>query len=171
MRGGRLHALYEVFKDQIFHDLTTQDFADAFAQMLAYGLFLSRLNAGANEVVTLENVRRHIPGSFRLIRELVRFLEEMNEPVYFGTRWVVEEIMSIVYGLDLASIHEDLSFRQRNPARAANCRWTKSPISARWRAASPSPSRRWRLSIQPAKLPLRTGDNPRAQGDRRARRC
>lgn len=110
---GRLHALFSVFKEQVFHDLTIADFADAFAQMLAYGLFLARLNAGANQVVTLQNVRSHIPGSFRLIRELVRFLEEMNEPEYEEAKWIVDEVLSIVNGLDLASIHEDLSFRQR----------------------------------------------------------
>ena len=102
-----------VFKDQVFHDLTIGDFADAFAQMLAYGLFLARLNAGENKTVTLENVRSHIPGSFRLIRELVRFLEEMNEPEYEEAKWIVDEVLSIVNGLDLASIHEDLSFRSR----------------------------------------------------------
>lgn len=58
-------------------------------------------------------MRRHIPGSFRLIRELVRFLEEMNEAEYVDARWIVEEVLSIVNGLDLAAIHEDLSFRQR----------------------------------------------------------
>ncbi len=112
-REGRLFALYEVFRTQVFHELTTQEFADAFAQMLAYGLFLARLNAGANETVTLDNVRAHVPGSFRLIRELVRFIEEMNEKEYADARWIVEEVLSIVNGLDLAAIHEDLSFRQR----------------------------------------------------------
>lgn len=112
-REGRLYALYEIFRAQIFHELTIKEFADAFAQMLAYGLFLARLNTGAGEIVTLENVRSHIPGSFRLIRELVRFLEEMNEPEYVDARWIVDEVLSIVNGLDLFSIHEDLSFRQR----------------------------------------------------------
>lgn len=110
---GRLHALYAVFRDQVFHDLTVADFADAFAQMLAYGLFLARLNAGENKTVSLENVRSHIPGSFRLIRELVRFLEEMNEPEYEEAKWIVDEVLSIVNGLKLASIQEDLSFRSR----------------------------------------------------------
>lgn len=110
---GRLYALYNVFKEQVFHDLTIADFADAFAQTLAYGLFLAKLNAGANQTVSLENVRSHIPGSFRLIRELVRFLEEMNEPEYEEAKWIVDEVLSIVNGLDLASIHEDLSFRGR----------------------------------------------------------
>lgn len=112
-REGRLHALYQVFRQQIFHELTIAEFADAFAQMLAYGLFLARLNAGETDTVTLTNVRRFIPDSFTLIRELVRFLEEMNEPEYQEIRWVIDEILSIVNGLDLAAIHNDLSFRDR----------------------------------------------------------
>jgi len=113
---GKLHGLYAAFRDQIFHDLDIKAFADAFAQMLAYGLFLARLNAGAGVEVTLDNVRRFIPGSFSLIRELVRFLEEMDEPEYRPSRWVVDEILSIVNGIDLAAIHGDLSFRQRRSA-------------------------------------------------------
>lgn len=81
--------------------------------MLTYGLFLARLNAGERDEVTLDNVRRFIPGSFGLIRELVRFLEEMNEPEYADTRWIVGEVLSIVNGIDLAAIHDDLSFRAR----------------------------------------------------------
>ncbi|MCG9915581.1 MAG: N-6 DNA methylase [Phenylobacterium sp.] len=110
---GRLFALYEAFKVQVFHDLAVPDFTDAFGQMLAYGLFLARLNAGEHQTVTLLNVRQFIPGSFALIRELVRFLEEMNEEEYRDIRWVVDEILSIVNGIDLASIHGDLSFRSR----------------------------------------------------------
>jgi len=110
---GRLHALYEVFRRQVFHELAVREFADAFAQMLAYGLFLARLNAGKTQTVTLGNVRSFIPGSFSLIRELVRFLEEMEEPEYADVRWVVDEVLSIVNGLDLAAIHDDLSFRAR----------------------------------------------------------
>jgi predicted helicase len=110
---GKLHGLYQAFRDQIFHDLDIRAFSDAFAQMLAYGLFLARLNAGAGVEVTLDNVRRFIPGSFSLIRELVQFLEQMDEDEYRPTRWVVDEILSIVNGIDLAAIHNDLSFRAR----------------------------------------------------------
>lgn len=110
---GKLHGLYQAFRDQIFHDLDIRAFSDAFAQMLAYGLFLARLNAGAGVEVTLDNVRKFIPGSFSLIRELVQFLEQMDEDEYRPTRWVVDEILSIVNGIDLAAIHNDLSFRAR----------------------------------------------------------
>ncbi len=63
--------------------------------------------------VTLHNAREYVPGSFRLIRELVDFLTELEKPEYRDVRWVVEEVLSIVNGLDLPAIHEDLSFRHR----------------------------------------------------------
>ena len=109
---GRLYWLYQIFRDQVFHELTLKEFADALAQMLAYGLFLARLNADT-EQITLHNAREFVPGSFRLIRELVDFLTELEKPEYRDVRWVVEEVLSIVNGLKLAEIHEDLSFRQR----------------------------------------------------------
>ncbi|WP_158008091.1 type ISP restriction/modification enzyme [Methyloceanibacter superfactus] len=110
---GRLYGLFQVFRDQVFHELTLEEFADAFAQMLAYGLFLARLNSGT-EIITLHNAREHVPGSFRLIRELVDFLTELERREYRDVRWVVEEVLSIINGLNLPAINEDLSFRHRD---------------------------------------------------------
>lgn len=109
---GRLYGLFQIFRDQVFHELTLPEFADAFAQMLAYGLFLARLNSDA-QPVTLHNAREFVPGSFRLIRELIDFLTELVKIEYRDVRWVVEEVLSIVNNLDLAAIHQNLSFRQR----------------------------------------------------------
>ncbi len=111
-KEGRLYGLFQVFRDQVFHELTLKEFADALAQMLAYGLFLARLNSDS-QPVTLHNAREYVPGSFRLIRELVDFLNELEKDEYRDVRWVVEEVLSIVNGLNLPAIHEDLSFRQR----------------------------------------------------------
>ena len=111
-RQGRLYGLYEVFKTQVFQELTLKEFAEAFAQMLAYGLFLAKLNAD-NQTVTLGNARDHVPGSFRLIRELVEFLAELERSEYREIKWVVEEILSIVNSLNLTAIRERLSFSKR----------------------------------------------------------
>jgi predicted helicase len=80
--------------------------------MLAYGLFLARLNSDS-KTITLHNAREYVPRSFRLIRELVDFLSELEKDEYRDVRWVVEEVLSIVNGVNLPAIHEDLSFRQR----------------------------------------------------------
>jgi hypothetical protein len=111
-KEGRLYGLFQVFRDQVFHELTLKEFADALAQMLAYGLFLARLNSDS-QPVTLHDAREYVPGSFRLIRELVDFLNELEKDEYRDVRWVVEEVLSIVNGLNLPAIREDLSFRQR----------------------------------------------------------
>jgi hypothetical protein len=110
---GRLHGLFAVFKEQVFHDLSLKDFSDAFAQMLAYGLFLAKLNARDTEIISLDNVRRFIPGSFRLIRELVSFIEDLDGAEHDPIRWVIDEILSIINGLAIAAIREDLSFSRR----------------------------------------------------------
>jgi len=72
----------------------------------------ARLNSDT-EPVTLHNAREYIPGSFRLIRELIDFLTELEKKEYRDVRWVVEEVLSIVNNLDLRAILEDLSFRGR----------------------------------------------------------
>lgn len=109
---GRLYGLYQIFRDEVFHELALGEFAEAFAQMLAYGLFLAKLNS-EGKAIALVNARQFVPGSFRLIRELVQFLDDLTVPEYVEIRWVVEEILSIINGLNLPAIREDLSFKHR----------------------------------------------------------
>ena len=111
---GRLYGLYAVFKQEVFQALTLKEFADAFAQTLGYGLFLAKLNAGEPAAVTLDNAKRYIPTNFALLRELVDFLDELDQDEYRGIRWLVEEILSIMNTLDLTAIHEDLAFSKRS---------------------------------------------------------
>ena len=110
---GRLYGLYMVFRREVFQELALQEFADAFAQTLGYGLFMAKLNAGEATAVTLVNAKSHIPTNFALLRELVDFLDELDGDEYRGIRWLVEEILSIMNALDLNAIHEDLAFTRR----------------------------------------------------------
>jgi hypothetical protein len=52
--------------------------------MLVYGLFLARLNSGAN-TVDLGNARDYVPGSFKLIREHFLHYEYLIAPYYYTT--------------------------------------------------------------------------------------
>ena len=114
-KPGRLYGLYDIFRTRVFAKLETEEFADAFAQMLGYGLFLSKYNAGA-ATVTLHNVEQFVPRTFELIRELVDFLDVLDD-AYADVRWVVEEIVSLVNAIDLAALSDDLSFDHRRGRR------------------------------------------------------
>lgn len=109
-----LRGLYATFKTNIFNELSISDFADAFAQMLSYGLFLAKLNADTKEV-NLYNAKQFIPSSFELIKELVNFLEELNKPEYKEVKWIVEEVISLMNNLNLYDLQKDLTFsKSRN---------------------------------------------------------
>lgn len=109
---GRLFQLYETFKTYVFHELTISEFADAFSQNLVYGLFLAKLNADVKPV-SLNNAWDYIPSTFELIKELVDFLKELKREEYRETRWIVEEVLTIMNNLDLKAIQESLSFSKR----------------------------------------------------------
>jgi len=110
---GKLFGLFGVFKRDVFHELNIAGFADAFAQMLGYGLFLARLNCGNGAPISLNNAKQYIPTNFELIRELVDFLDELDREEYRLIKWLIEEILSIMNNLDLAALREDLAFSKR----------------------------------------------------------
>jgi len=109
---GRLFQLYETFRSFVFHELSISEFSDAFAQTLVYGLFLAKLNADTN-TVNLYNAKKYIPASFDLIKELVNFLDELDNDEYREARWIVEEVLTIMNNLDLGAIQDSLSFTKK----------------------------------------------------------
>ena len=123
-REGRLFGLYKSFQEQISKQLRLDEFADAYAQMLGYGLLLARLQVeqkggSSKNRLTLENARKFMPNSFALLRELMDFLPDLEKEDYKDykdTRWIVEEILSIVNHMDVVEVREDLAFRNRKAA-------------------------------------------------------
>ncbi|MDQ2720647.1 MAG: N-6 DNA methylase [Bacteroidota bacterium] len=107
---GTLSGLYETFKTYIFHELTLDEFADAFSQNLVYGLFLASLNAGVKKV-DLYNAKQFIPGSFELIKELVNFLDELEKPEYKETKWIIEEVLTILNNMAKEALERKLFYR------------------------------------------------------------
>lgn len=127
----RLFGLYQVFKQLVAGEFLPYEFADSYAQMLTYGLFLAKLNAEA-QTVTLKNTQDFIPQSFELIRELTLFLRDLEDVPYQGIRWVLEEILTILNYLDLKAIQESLSFNKHTQGSKKTNALTPegSPLSA-----------------------------------------
>ncbi len=109
---GRLYGLYETFRDFVFDKLTLSEFSDAFSQMLIYGLFLAKLNADTKDI-NLYNAKQFIPVSNKLIKELVEFLNELDNEEYRQTKWIVEEVLTIMNNLQLSEINKSLSFKKQ----------------------------------------------------------
>ncbi len=108
----RLYDLYNAFKHNIFSELTISEFSDAFAQMLAYGLFLAGINAVPNRI-SLRDTKYYIPASFQLIKELLNFLDELEKPEYMETKWIIDEIIAIINNIHWYDLKQNLSFNKK----------------------------------------------------------
>ena len=108
----KMKQLYEMFKHTLVKDLTQEDFADAYAQTVIYGLFLARLQSSAS--IDLYDASRLIPSSFKVIQELFSFISiDFSMPSH--VRWIFQEIINVINHLDLAGIVQTLSFHSEQP--------------------------------------------------------
>lgn len=65
-----LHGKYNVFKRELIHDVNPKEFADIFAQTLAYGMFAARLHDPDLETFTRQEAAELIPASNPFLRKL-----------------------------------------------------------------------------------------------------
>lgn len=61
---------YKAFKEVLIHDLSPQDFADIYAQTLAYGMFAARLNDQTLDTFSRQEAAELIPRSNPFLRKL-----------------------------------------------------------------------------------------------------
>ena len=63
---------YKAFKEVLIHDLSPQDFADIYAQTLAYGMFAARLNDETLDTFSRQEAAELIPKSNPFLTQTVQ---------------------------------------------------------------------------------------------------
>ncbi|MBW6498125.1 MAG: N-6 DNA methylase [Bacteroidales bacterium] len=69
-----LKGQYEAFKSVLIHDLSPKDFADIYAQTLAYGMFAARLHDPTLDTFTRQEAAELIPKSNPFLRRLFQYV-------------------------------------------------------------------------------------------------
>ena len=104
---------YEAFKEQLIHDLTTDDFADIYAETIAYGMFAARLHDDTPEDFSRSEAMDLLPKSNPFLRNLFSYIAGPN--LDDRIRWVIDELADIFQATDLQKLFADFgSFTQRN---------------------------------------------------------
>lgn len=103
-----LTGLLDSFRQTLLPSLTLEDFADMYAQTLAYGLFAARVNhanTGRTSVFTRQDASRNIPKTNPLLHKLFHTLTgpDLDDEPYVG---VVDELAQT---LNAAKMDEILS--------------------------------------------------------------
>ena len=65
-----LRGQYQAFKDVLIQELKPADFADIYAQTIAYGMFAARLHDDTQEDFSREEAARLIPKTNPFLRQI-----------------------------------------------------------------------------------------------------
>ena len=97
-----LQAQYQSFRDFLIQELTKQDFADIYAQTIAYGMFAARLHDPTPEDFSREEAGRLIPKTNPFLRNLFNNVagNELDERI----TWVVDDLVTVFQATNLQEI-------------------------------------------------------------------
>jgi predicted helicase len=97
-----LHGQYQAFKDVLIQELKPSDFADIYAQTIAYGMFAARLHDETPEDFSREEAARLIPKTNPFLRQIFNNLagNDLDERI----AWVVDDLVTVFQATDLKKI-------------------------------------------------------------------
>lgn len=91
--GNRqLQGQYNAFKHILIHDLTTSEFADIYAQTVAYGMFVARLHDQTPETFSRQEAAELIPRTNPFLRQIFQQIAgyELDERI----SWVIDDLVA-----------------------------------------------------------------------------
>lgn len=91
--GNRqLQGQYNAFKHILIHDLTTSEFADIYAQTVAYGMFVARLHDQTPETFSRQEASELIPRTNPFLRQIFQQIAgyELDERI----SWVIDDLVA-----------------------------------------------------------------------------
>lgn len=97
--NGSLANQRDAFKTILLHDLTNHTFADMYAQTIAYGLFVARLNDTTLEDFSRQEARDLISKNNPFLRQLFDYISGAN--LDDSLIWIVDDLVEIFRCVDL----------------------------------------------------------------------
>jgi len=100
--AGSLESQYEAFRQMLIHDLTHEQFADIYAQTIAYGLFAARLHDATPDTFSRQEALNLVPASNPFLRKLFSYVAgtDLDERVV----WIVDALAELFRSADVAAL-------------------------------------------------------------------
>lgn len=96
---------FNTFKTVLIHDLTPTDFADIYAQTLAYGMFAARLHDDTLETFSRQEAAELIPKTNPFLRRLFDYVAGVN--IDKRIKLTVENLAEVFRATDVAAMLKD----------------------------------------------------------------
>lgn len=110
--NDNLHGQYQAFKDVLIQELKISDFADIYAQTIAYGMFAARLHDDTPEDFSREEAARLIPKTNPFLRNIFNNLagNDLDDRI----TWVVDDLVTVFRATNLQNIMKSYSSGKRH---------------------------------------------------------
>jgi len=101
------------FQQVLLPAMTYVQFADIYAQTIAYGMFVARLQDFSNDNFTRQNTATLIPQSNPFLRNLFQYIAgfDLDENI----RWLVDAIADMFNCVDVTAIHKEFESKDKDP--------------------------------------------------------
>ncbi len=107
-----LQGQYKAFRDVLLQELSKTEFADIYAQTIAYGMFAARLHDDTPEDFSREEAARLIPKTNPFLRQVFNNLagNDLDERI----TWVVDDLVMVFRATDLRKIMDSYRADKRH---------------------------------------------------------
>jgi len=109
--GGELVGLKDEFRQVLISDLTTDTFADLYAQTITYGMFAARMRASG--AFSRAAALAGIPAPIGILRKLFRYISAGDTPERLSV--IVDDIASVLAAADTSVIFGEADRDGRDP--------------------------------------------------------
>ncbi|MDM7856908.1 type ISP restriction/modification enzyme [Thiopseudomonas acetoxidans] len=99
---SELYGHCQAFKQQLIHDISIADFADLYAETIAYGMFAARLHDDTPEDFSRQEALHLLPKSNPFLRSLFGFIAgvDLDERI----AWVIDDLAAVFQAADVKQI-------------------------------------------------------------------
>lgn len=110
--SGDIPAQLRAFRNVLIHDLKAEEFADIYAQTIAYGMFTARLNDNTPEDFSRQEAANLIPKSNPFLRRIFQSIAgyDLDE----GIAWIVDDLAGMFEATDAERIMRNYGSNKRH---------------------------------------------------------
>ena len=101
------------FQQVLLPTMTDIQFADIYAQTIAYGMFVARLQDSSNDNFTRQHAATLIPLSNPFLRNLFQYIAGFG--LDENIKWIVDSLADMFNYVDVADIHKEFESKDKDP--------------------------------------------------------
>lgn len=93
---------YKAFREHLIHDIKPEDFADIYAETIAYGMFAARLHDNTLDTFTRQEALELLPKSNPFLRNLFSYVAGPN--LDDSIRWIIDDLADVFQAANVAAL-------------------------------------------------------------------